>query len=115
MSELLPAIMWTREEAFWVIERLEPIMAEMGAHVALGGSVLYRGSSTKDLDIIVYPHNADKFNTWETYPLKQKLAEFFKSGGTFNDCTGVSQIRDGKEVAWLKTPKGKRVDFFFLE
>ena len=109
-----PATMWTREEAFWVIEKLEPIMAAMGAHCALAGSVAYRGTSAKDLDIIIYPHNHDINTTWQTFPLKMELAKFFKSG-TVNDCTGISQIRDGKEVAWLKTPKNKRVDFFVLK
>lgn len=105
-------MMWTREEAFLVIERLEPIIAEAGAHVALGGSVLYRGTSEKDLDLFIYPHNKDA-NPWDTFKLKLLLKKFFRAE-TMNDCKGFSQIRDSKEVAWLKTPKGKRVDFFFL-
>ena len=109
-----PATMWTREEAFWAIERLEPIMAAMGAHVALGGSVAYRGTSTKDLDIIIYTHNHDINVHWNTIPLKMELAKFLKSG-TLNYCSGISQILDGKEVACLQTPKNKRVDFFFLK
>ena len=107
--------MWTRDEAIWVVEKLEPKLAEMGAHCALAGSILYRGTSDKDLDLVIYPHQSDGNGShWDTYPIKQMLAKFFQSG-TFNDCSGVSQIRDGKEVAWLKTPKAKRVDFFFLK
>lgn len=105
--------MWNREQAFWVIERLEPLLANAGAHCALNGSVLYRGGSMKDLDIIVYPHNAVIGEVWDTYPLKQLIREFF-GAKVFNDCKGVSQVRDGKEVSWLTTPKGKRVDIFFL-
>ena len=107
------AVMWTRDQAFYVIERLEPIMAVLGAHVALGGSVVYRGQSCKDLDIIIYPHNKQEQEVWDTYPLKEALNKFF-SGSNMNDCKGFSQVRDGKQVSWLKTPKGKRVDFFFL-
>jgi len=105
--------MWTREQAFWVLERLELIMASMGAHVALNGSVLYRGSSEKDLDVIIYPHNKQQEELWETYPLKMAIKKFFQAE-TINNCEGISQIRDGKQVAWLKTPEGKRVDLFFL-
>lgn len=98
----------------WVAERLEPKMAEHGAHIALGGSVLYRGTSEKDLDILVYPHTRNDAEGWNTAPLKQVLKAFFRAE-TFRDCEGVSQIRDQKEVGWLLTPKGKRVDFFFLK
>lgn len=105
--------MWTREQAFWVIELLEPLLANAGAHCALNGSVLYRGSSTKDLDLIVYPHKSVIGEHWDTYPLKQLIRGFFQSNH-FNDCKGASQVRDGKEVSWLTTPKGKRVDIFFL-
>lgn len=105
--------MWNREEAFWVIERLEPEMAKLGAHCALTGSILYRGTSDKDLDIVLYPHIAHK-DKFDWIPVKQALARFFSATET-NDCGGTSQIRDNKMVSWLTTPKGKRVDFFFLQ
>ena len=105
--------MWNREDAFWVIERLEPELAKIGAHCALGGSVAYRGESEKDLDLIIYPHNSKPEEYWEVYQILTLLKEFFKAD-KFNDCHGTSQIRDGKRVGWLMTPKGKRVDVFFL-
>ena len=106
--------MWNREEAFWVIEKLEPQMAALGAHVALGGSVAYCGTSEKDLDLILYPHTAVVEGPFDWFPVQMKLKEFFHAP-TINDCEGVSQVRDGKKVSWLTTPKGKRVDFFFLQ
>ncbi len=96
----------------WVVERLEPKLAEVGAHLALTGGVLYRGSSEKDLDLIIYPHTKSDL-VWDVLPVKQLLTEFFGSI-KIQDCEGVSQMRDDKEVSWLTTKNGKRVDFFFL-
>jgi hypothetical protein len=106
--------MWTREEAFWVIEKLEPQLANLGAHCALAGSVAYRGNSDKDLDLILYPDQAVEGVPFDWFPIQMHLKTFFNAS-VINDCKGVSQIRDGKKVSWLETPKGKRVDFFFLQ
>lgn len=77
------------------------------------GSVLYRGASDKDLDLIIYPHNSTG-EVWLDKPaLKQRIREYF-SAVEIHDCGGVSQVRDAKDVAWLQTPDGKRIDFFFL-
>jgi hypothetical protein len=107
-------IMWTREEAFLVIEKLEPKLADVGTHVALAGSVACRGESDKDLDLIIYPHTKSMFVDFNFEPAKLVLKEFFNAL-EIKDCSGISQIRDDKKVSWLKTPKGKRVDFFFLQ
>jgi hypothetical protein len=47
----------TLEEALPIVRDLEQKLIPLGAHCALGGSVLHRGVSTKDVDIFVYPHN----------------------------------------------------------
>lgn len=106
--------MWTRDQAFWVIENLEPQLASLGAHCALAGSVAYRGTSDKDLDIVLYPHQAVAGVPFDWYPVQMELKKFFNAK-VINDCEGISQVRDGKKVSWLTTPKGKRVDFFFLQ
>lgn len=51
-----PQHLWQRDEALTLCERLESaiVLADAGYHVALAGSVLYRGWSDKDLDVIVY-------------------------------------------------------------
>lgn len=107
--------MWTLTQAIEVMKRLEVVLAENGAHCALGGSILYRGTSDKDLDIIIYPHNKNE-SGWDsetTYKLKIVCRNFF-GAKTFNDCKGVSQMQDAKEVSWLTTHDGKRVDMFYL-
>ncbi len=106
--------MWTRELAIKLVEKLEPELAKIGAHCALAGSVLYKGESKKDLDIIIYPHKSDWNNPFQVEPIKLFLHGFFK-GATIKDCGGVSQIRDAKQVSWLMTPNNRRIDFFFLE
>ena len=113
--------MRTCEEAFWVIERLEPELSKVGVHCALAGSVAYRGWSEKDLDLIIYPHTVEiainetkiPFNF---KPAKDVIQKFFEADDAdVWDCEDGSQIRDGKQVSCLKTPKGKRVDCFFLQ
>jgi hypothetical protein len=47
---------WTLERGIELARKLEPLLAEVGWHVALAGSVLRDGKSDKDLDLIVYPH-----------------------------------------------------------
>ncbi len=52
--------MWTIANCFGVLQKVEQVAKQHGYHVALGGSVMYRGESSKDLDIIVYPHNSNR-------------------------------------------------------
>ena len=48
--------MWTAARARLVIRDIEAELSPAGWHVALAGSVLTRGYSEHDLDLIVYPH-----------------------------------------------------------
>ncbi len=104
--------MWTLELAVKLVKKLEPELSNSGYHCALTGSVLYKGSSEKDLDIVIYPHDVDKQSIWDRTSIKDFLKTFFKS--EIKTCGGASQIRDDKHVAWLITPDGRRIDFFFL-
>lgn len=64
---------WTREEAIALCQVLWDYLEPKGWHVGLTGSVLTKGSSDKDLDILVYPRstaNAD------IALLRQSLKEF---------------------------------------
>ena len=45
------------QEAVKFIQWLEPQLAAKHIHCALTGSVLYKGASNNDLDVIIYPHN----------------------------------------------------------
>lgn len=49
--------LWTLEEAIDLCRKIENELEEYGYHCALTGGVLYNGSSTKDVDIMIYPHS----------------------------------------------------------
>lgn len=41
-----------------IIRELEGLFSYNGLHLALAGSLVYKGVSNKDIDIIVYPHKS---------------------------------------------------------
>jgi hypothetical protein len=47
--------LWTLTEGIEVCRELEAALAP-DYHVALGGGVLHKGESNKDLDVLIYPH-----------------------------------------------------------
>lgn len=68
----------TIEQALPVIRDIEAKLIPHGAHCALGGSVLHRGESEKDLDIFVYPRNCERPQTPEQ--LMDLLKHLFPTG-----------------------------------
>lgn len=48
---------YTTQDALDIARQLEPLLVPHGIHVAIGGSLVYRGDSEKDIDIFLYPHN----------------------------------------------------------
>jgi hypothetical protein len=60
---------WTLEEGLAVVRTLQPVARSYGYHVALGGGVLNRGYSKKDLDIYFLPlesgpSHAERLAVW---------------------------------------------------
>jgi hypothetical protein len=51
--------MWTLAEAQTLIQALQPKVHALGYHVTLGGGVINRGSSEKDLDLFFIPKNGE--------------------------------------------------------
>lgn len=98
---------WTLEEGIALARRLEPIAIELNSHIALGGGVLHRGSSEKDVDIFVYPR--DKSTAF--HPLPSVLLKAF--GVSYFKETEASYKFDTKKV-FFAILDGKRVDFFFV-
>lgn len=47
--------MWTMEQGLVVVRTLQPLAQLFGYHIALGGGVLNRGASDKDLDLYFLP------------------------------------------------------------
>lgn len=107
------ATVWTLEEGqrfcSWLEKNLEPL----GIHVALGGSVLVKGGSSKDIDVFLYPHDARKPPTaGRVFDMLLLLG--FTYTRTRENSTPSCPEGD-KDVYVMFTKKGKRrVDFFFL-
>jgi tRNA nucleotidyltransferase (CCA-adding enzyme) len=101
---------WTLEEGLALARDLEKKIKRVynHYHVALGGSVLHRGSSTKDLDIFIYPHKSDQLD-------REYLNNSLKEFGFVDaqDRTEIHSDYNHKEVIKYSY-NGKRVDIFFL-
>ena len=98
-------IKWDLIDGIALARRLELLAIPMNCHIALGGGVLQRGYSKKDLDIFVYPRKASKKTL-----LPAEILRVFEA-------TDIKQVNyhfdDGKTVFSCKID-GRRVDFFFV-
>lgn len=106
---------WTFVQSLEFVRSLELVLSPLGFHTALGGSVLHEGKSGNDLDIIVFPHNAGRLNMDPVHPALEGMGLTLLA-----DRIQVSRIWvrkgsfDTKHVEAWKTPKGQKVDLFFL-
>ena len=105
------SLLITTYEALSLCRVLEPYFVKHNLHIALGGSCLYRGTSTHDIDIFIYERYPGKDNIH----IYDKVDNLFKTEkipdvkhtihGT-ESCSGVIQ----KLVTFNK--KEYPVDFF---
>ncbi len=104
------SIVWTLEEGLEVVRKFELIAKHHEAHVALGGSVLIKGESSKDLDIMIYAHN-----TTIGYSTKSIMEDLRTLGLKYRGKPPRKSryYADGKEIMVCEFD-GKRVDIFFL-
>lgn len=105
---------WNLQEALTLARLIEPIVVQFGYHTALGGGVLLRGESEKDVDIILYERTKDT----KPAPPKEVLAGLVAIGFSekFHLCkhgASAAEIGEYKKV-FVGTFFGKRVDLFFL-
>jgi hypothetical protein len=111
-------MVWTRDEAVELLTRLWDHLAPAGFHVALTGSVLTKGFSKKDLDVIVYPRQ-----TFTSYELEANLlSNLLKSFGMikiFDRDFIIARWREkgSEDTKWVEVYKheGKRIDVFLLK
>ena len=61
MTMALPTV-WTLEDGLDIIRAIQPDTRKFGYHVCLGGGVLNKGSSHKDLDLYFLPMGGPKSN-----------------------------------------------------
>lgn len=100
---------YTLQHAVNIAEKLEPHMADIGLHVAIGGSCVYRGGSDKDIDIFLYPHSREVEIC--RLAIARKLLDLgFEARKKDADSTGVPDV-----LVTAENATGYKVDFFFLE
>ena len=106
MSDLIKG--WVFDDAVELARNIELALSPR-YHAALTGSCLFRGSSTKDVDIIVYPHSTSaRMLPEDVLKLLEEKLEI--RGAKRRDHT---EYGDDKLVfsTWLNN---RRVDIFFL-
>lgn len=98
--------MWTYQEALPVLKALEEKLIPIGAHASMGGSVLFKGESKKDLDVVIYPHN----------PLRQPHENKIRK--TIMDHFGGEWMEEDDDIyarlVLRLLTQGKRIDFFLM-
>lgn len=98
-------------------------MQQNGYEIGLTGSVLYKGASIKDLDLIVYPHKTTVYEDFD----RAAQALFLAGLTCIHNAEEVKAARQVKAKRWNTeyTPdskhvevwdwRGKRVDIFFMK
>lgn len=101
--------MITLNEGIDTARLIEQVIIPAGYHCALGGSVLHKGASNKDLDIFIYPRNGKKLNP---ALVRQKL---LIAGFDLKKESSLSEyIYDSKTIeVWSYC--GQRIDIFFVQ
>lgn len=99
----------TLSDGIRIANACEAAIIPAGYHCALGGSLLHRGTSSKDVDLFIYPHCGRNLQP-EVLRSALQSAGFkpvFKWGFSENSA-------DTKEIeCW--DYKGFRIDFFFVK
>lgn len=104
--------MWNILEALELCRTYNNILSEHNAHIALTGSVLFKGGSTKDLDLIVYPRK-----TSAKVILPREICNLLKLVFVEDRTLQHAKYTDGDEkmVIFAKTVDNRRIDLFFLK
>jgi|SRR5947207_13451211 len=101
---------WELYEGIQECQNLARFIKEFGYYPALTGSVLYHGSSQKDLDILVYPHHAPS-PVMSFADLWLEIIKYYnpKAYGF----AGTGKAYEG--VRYLIKQSEQRIDFFFCD
>lgn len=107
---------WLLEDGVALIQALEPgVRKSFNYCTALGGSVLHKGSSFKDLDIILLPIEDDTPNNEEaliTYLEKEYFAKPAIIGAEGEEKYGPSKTRSVYKGIGAT---GRAIDFFIYK
>lgn len=106
----LPEYSVTLDQAVEVCRRIEEVISPLGAHCGLTGSCLYKGESKKDLDVVVYSHQAIR----APY-VKQTIVDALVDSGLVPRVSLYQTTPNylDKDVLLCEVD-GRRVDLFFF-
>jgi hypothetical protein len=106
---------WTLDEALNFIRNLSRVLLPHGWGVGLCGSVLTKGSSHKDLDIIIFPRDTTSMSYSKLIELLEGTGLTLKHNHmVVQEAWRKAGSRDNKIVEVWRTANGKRVDIFLL-
>jgi hypothetical protein len=93
---------------------LEEALAPVGFHVGLIGSVLIKGQSSNDLDLVLFPNSTAKIDVLEVWQQLHKAGlRPVKTRAQVARAWEYSGSRDAKHVeVWMY--QNRRVDLFFM-
>jgi hypothetical protein len=109
----------TLEDAVQIAREVQEAVQSCGFHVALGGGCLHRGRSTKDVDLVLFPH---KKPVRMLRSKLQRIAKYLELYG-WRKAKSAMQMRkkwsesgspDDKHVDVWETPDGVRVDIIIM-
>lgn len=108
-------MMWSLTEAVNFMKLLDPYLKKVGYHAAIAGSVITKGESDHDLDLVVYPNDTTMQNRIELrdalnasgLKLKHDLKTVRKSWARKGS-------HDQKHVEVWEDLDGRRIDVFLL-
>lgn len=105
---------WTLDEALDFVRHLEEWVSKVGFHVGLMGSVLTKGQSTKDLDVIIYPRDKNSHDM-------NSLGRMLRMAGCVMIATPEVVARRWRQLGSADSKKcivvhhhGRRVDVFLM-
>lgn len=107
---------WLMRDALRVARKAEHVLSPFGWHVALGGGVMRNGYSVKDLDLIVYPHDASRSLLycieealiaagWERFRTRDQMHAHWRTTGS----------TDTKHVEVWTDDKGRRIYLIIVQ
>lgn len=106
---------WTLVEGRKLARMLERELAPLGWHVGLTGSVLMKGSSCKDIDLLVYPHKTfDRVMVRVFKKLKSLGWTRRKTTAMMWSYWRKKGSPDSKFVEVYETKDGRRVDLIYV-
>ena len=106
---------WTLDEALSFIRDLSGALLPHGWGVGLCGSVLTKGCSRKDLDIIIFPQDTTSTNYSGLLVLLEEAGLTLRYNHmVVREAWRKAGSRDNKIVEVWETASGKRVDIFLL-